>query len=455
MQFHLYAIPAVEDASTGEPGAPPSGTLTCLLHVFGLAPEQSLEMHVNASLKERREGSTQLFSWRMRALSDEIVLRVRSNATPPLLWRGIWKGDAIFHVGTLPVQIFFNGVEQAALQPSSRLLPVPIPGEPAAVNGHHPERVPAAVVVASAVQEERPSSTETTVSSKDAGPDVQACHTDEEHEDDEEVWEDEDEEEEDEYWEEDEEESEEEDEYWEENEDDDEEDDEEPVEADDEDEPCEEDEDEPSDVNTPDPAPSSTPVPQHAVLTVSEEDMPGPASLDASNAPSELEASAPAAVVRQDAGEAGSACGMVAAFHLDLVHPERTLGELTALLAAMPRKTVVVDLRPRRERQKEEYTPLSRACLRDAFGGKYWDRSQFITTICRTHTASSGALPQWEKVVRDREAPEGIPYLASYLRAGYSMIVMDAQAPYASSDRRAVVEALRVCLPGVVIGTLR
>jgi len=127
----------------------------------------------------------------------------------------------------------------------------------------------------------------------------------------------------------------------------------------------------------------------------------------------------------------------------------QTLERLKALLAIMPRKTAIIDLREHsRTRQKEEYSPLARVHLRADFGGRYWDRSQYIKTIYRSLPEAERTVgSQWERVVTDVETPDGLPFLEKYVRAGYSMIFMDSAGRYAESARRAVMIALRERIP--------
>ena len=95
--------------------------------------------------------------------------------------------------------------------------------------------------------------------------------------------------------------------------------------------------------------------------------------------------------------------GKVAVFHADPAMADRTIERLKALLAMMPRKTAIIDLRElSRTRQKEEYSPLARAHLRADFGGRYWDRSQYIKTTYRSLPEAERTMSnQWERVVTE------------------------------------------------------
>src|SRR5437660_5310342 len=392
----VVALPQV-GAALGQEG-PYAYQLNCMLQLESLPEEHQLEVRMNNEHKQgRQEGSRILFSWILRSHTDEILLLVTAGGSEIAFWRGIWAHDALFHLGALPVQIFYNGVVQP-LCASSHLLDAAA----SSLNGHAPiERTPA--------------------SSPTTETGAGFSNDDEETEDEEdEAMEDEWGEEEDAYA------------Y----------DDEEAEEDDDEQEQAQM-EAEASISDAPLMAENKRNI--QVAFKDGTSVFPPPETKAAVQAPGDVENSS------------RSLASRVATFHASSALPEQSLQALKDLLAAMPRKTVIVDLneQPRSRTKRQSYGPFSQAYLRDTFGGIYWDRSPFISTTLHTDPATThGASRRWCRSVTNAEHPAGIPYLEKYLREGYSMILMDRWAVYTESVRCAVAEALQQRLPDLELGPL-
>jgi hypothetical protein len=134
---------------------------------------------------------------------------------------------------------------------------------------------------------------------------------------------------------------------------------------------------------------------------------------------------------------------------------DQTLLALKQLVAQMPPKTILVDLRERPKSRK--YTPggLSKEVLRAVFGAKYWDRGWAIpTTLHPVPSSRGGPIPSWQAMLTTPFHPDGIPALVKFYQQGYSFILMDSRVPYEESARRAVIEALKEALPDLVVGSL-
>jgi len=365
-----------------------------MLQLDSLPEEYGLEVCVNNERKQgRQDGSRTLFSWILRSHADEILLRVTAGGSEIAFWRGIWDHDALFHLGALPVQIFYNGVAQPLCASSHPLAAAASP-----LNGHTLiERTPAlSPAVAKAEFSDCEEQTE--------GEEDEEMETDWEEEGNMYSYDDAEAEE---------------------------EADQEPVEAE---------------------ATGSDMLP----MLEDERDMQGDCETGTPVLPSGGKEAMIHAPERVERSSAPVAC-RVATFYASSALPEQSLQALKDLLAAMPRKTVIVDLseQPRSRTKQQPYRPFSRAYLRDTFGGIYWDRSPFISTVLRAEPATSNNAPRrWRRVVNNAEHPAGIPYLEKYLREGYSMIFMDRWAIYTESVRCAVVEALQQRLPGLELGPL-
>ena len=396
MQLHLYVLPipmlSQDDLSPEQSEISP-GKLTCLLQASGLPQGQRLEVRVNETLKKWRDGSNQVFSWELQEAKEEISIYLRSDAAEIASWRGLWKGTTIFHLGALPVRVFFNGMEQPLVDASTMIQIIDASLEPFPTNGRE---------AGHALSSDRPLVHDgkapfpmVEVAEDPLAPDGDAEEADVQQEEEDDPQEEEDDTEDEELEE-------------------DEEDEDENVEAEDE------------------------------GQLVFEQDQ-----LVLTEALSPAENTGVSTLQQGDALQSTPTLGKVAVFHADPAMADRTIERLKALLAMMPRKTAIIDLRElSRTRQKEEYSPLARAHLRADFGGRYWDRSQYIKTTYRSLPEAERTMSnQWELVVTDVETPDGLPFLENYVRAGYSMIFMDSTGRYAESARRAVMIAMRERIP--------
>ena len=409
MQLQLYALP-VSALSQGDTSFEQSEVsydkLNCLLQASGLPQGQRLEVHVNDTLKKWQEGSNQVFSWELQEYGDEISIHLCHDATEIASWRSLWKGNAIFHLGALPVRVFFNGIEQPLVEASTMIQIFDASRDPFPTNGRE-----AAHVLSpehSSVNDREVALPIVEIAEEPLSHDTEVGETEGQQEKDEELQDEE------EYVEDEEEENEEEDDY-------------------------EEDEDLQEEKR------QLVLKQDHPVLAEEQPDESSSLEEGMVIAPVEEEKPQGEAQTHRADVQEGSTVGKVAVFHIDSNSASRTLERLKALLSMMPKKTAIIDLRElSRNRQKEEYYPLSRAHLRDDFGGRYWDRSQYIKTTYRSLPNARRAMNnQWERVVTDIDNPEGLPYLEKYLREGYSMIFMDSVSLYEESARRAVVIALQ------------
>ncbi len=403
MQLHLYVLPITklsQDDMSPEQSEISPGKLTCLLQASGLLPGQRLELRVNETLKKWREGSNQVFSWELQEEKEEIFIHLRSDAAEMASWRGLWKGNAIFHLGALPVRVFFNGMEQPLVDASTMIPIIDASLEPFPTNGR--EAGHALSPGRPLVHDSEAPFPMVEIAEKSQAPDTDAEEGDVQKEEQDDLQEgDEDTEDE---------------------------------ELEDGDEGDGEDEDE-ADENVEE---------EDEGQLVFEQDQ-----LVLAEALSPAENTGVSTPQQGDALQSTPTLGKVAVFHADPAMADRTIERLKALLAMMPRKTAIIDLRElSRTRQKEEYSPLARAHLRADFGGRYWDRSQYIKTTYRSLPEAQRTMSsQWERVVTDADTPDGLPFLEKYVRAGYSMIFMDATGRYAESARRAVMIAMRERLP--------
>ena len=432
MNLQLYAVLVDQPALRTDTHETPSmRTLSCLLQVDGLTEQHHLDVAVNAPLKYWDAGMQQMFSWELQEQRDEIHLSLHevtistsptSTIEQPLIWRGIWKGDALFSVGSLPVRVFFNGREQPGLTVSplhlleSRIDPFP-------VNGHRIV-VPAAVSPSgSSVDAATPDKHAVPSdgwTAQEAQPQAERDSMDADVDDVEETFVEED------------------------GDDADPDDDEEYY--DEGDGESEEDEVEDSDAQTVLAEDSSEATSGSAFATGLSS---APASAIAPFDPLITPSMEPSQPVQESWGQ-------VATFHLSPVNAEQTLAALHDLLAKLPKKTVLVDLREKHQlRQKDDSFPLSSAHLHKVFGGKYWDRSAALKTRQQLlPEAQQTMVRRWERVLHEPEHPDGLAALERYLRSGYSMVFLDALATYTESARYTVVEALRRRMPGLEVALL-
>jgi hypothetical protein len=129
------------------------------------------------------------------------------------------------------------------------------------------------------------------------------------------------------------------------------------------------------------------------------------------------------------------------------------LEALSRLLARMPQKTLLVDLRqhPRKTRFLES-DPLSKQVLRQTFGARYWDRGWSIRTIQRLVGTENGV--RLSAVITNPGDPDGLPLLVERLGRGYSLVLMDRIASYEESARAAVVAELQRQVRNLTTGPL-
>lgn len=396
MEMHLYVIPALAGGAHPDDGE--RHRVRCLLHVRALPSGYTLDIKIkNDTLKRRDEATAQICSW-VQTAGEEVIVRLHLASAEVACWRGIWHGEAMFHVGALAVRVFCNGVEQAE---PTYLSPFAAEAETALVNGHDaptdaslkeasppPQRAPHSSLDRAqqgdgpvSQREERGAADE--AQRRDTVQTARESIRDEEQ-DEETQWEEQDEE--------------------------------------NLDETMMVDEEHAEDAGA---------FPQEEVPH-----SPAPSSAI------EAAASLPAAQVL---------CGQVTACRMRFSEPEASLQQLTALLAKMPKKTVIVDLqmRSRSQQRKEDYALLSPPQMRDAFGGKYWERGHTITTSYQELPPSPNArIRQWKKAVTSSR-PDGIPFLVASLKQGYSLIFLEAYHAYEESTSAAAIEALREQIPAL------
>lgn len=457
MSIRLDAIPLTGLPQVVQSEAPHVYTtrVNCVLHSGQLPASQHLEVSVNgAALPVAQEGNQSVFSWQFVKASDEVHIQLLSRGVLHQHWQGCWnERDAILHMGTLPVQVFFNGKSQpmvpviGGLSSAATLAALRLPDESgdgneqregegsASENGTSTERqngetqhgaslvvqdllvtaVPRTVSAPpqeegdafqpgnsewQAREESRPEDEE---ESEPGGDEARSGETADEVElEEEEVLRVGQEEE---------------------------------VEVE-----CEEEQE------------NSLLEEENDVEDVeSDEEESQPFAESGRTASSEMQEE------QRTATEVSAMTGMrVAAFHASPYSLEETLQALQTLVASMPSKTIIVDLRhhSRPQGRNREQSGLSQKLLRSVFGGKYWDRSWAIEITYRgVAPTGRSSISQWRRVVANPDRhPEGIPSLVSHLREGYAAVVMDSTANYEDSLRKAVIDELEHRLPGLEVG---
>jgi hypothetical protein len=133
---------------------------------------------------------------------------------------------------------------------------------------------------------------------------------------------------------------------------------------------------------------------------------------------------------------------------------------LTALLATMPANTILVDLRqhtptPRQSLRSgkgsgPQKLGLSKALLRNQYGGRYWDRGATIQTARRL---LSTPPPTWGRVVTNPDDRDGLATLVTALTHGFSLVVLDGEPKYTESARAAVLAELRQRVANLTTGS--
>lgn len=419
--FRLFVLPITQlppftHMERSTPPMPPG--VTCFLAAGPLPPQQRLEVSVNGV---RQEGSVEephlVFSWQLSNATDEIRMTLLNQRGVVATWRGCWnERDALLHTGTLPIQVVFNGTPQS---PTGTLLT----GQPSST-GDGEERPKEAQAMlpqreASSGAEVSRSTTNVNAVSSDTAwdeenDDVEASLYAEEH-DDAQPEEDE--------------------------EGDEDEDDEENAQENAE---CTREEDAQE---------------ENAAFHKEYEGHKESEQTAAFATTSDHEEDRPPAPMKGEVSPQHPTGQQVATFHAS--PSEQAMQQLHALVAQMPPKTIIVDLREhRRSRKKyQERTAFSKDDLQAIFGAKYWDRGWAIKTWQQWTSPSAPPTTRAAKtahtVLSTPEHPEGLPALVAAYQQGYSLVLIDSRAVYDESPRRAVVEALRQRLPALCIGSCR
>lgn len=413
--IRLHAIPITDLPQRVKSEVPLESVaaVNCLLQSQDLPAHQHLEVRVNGVLQHGvPEGDHQMvFSWQVMKASDTIHITLFNRGVITKHWQGCWnEGDAILHTGTLALQVFFNGKPQPVattiegLTAAATLTTMPPSLEAEKENGHHdvpsaPEAQPESqsrIIVQDLFVIAEP---------QIALPESQRNQEIQEDEPENQFGEDAREEIE---------ETDKTDQEW----------DEETEREFEEDWGEEQDED----------------------IGATFEDK------YAEEIEEETDREDPQPLAQQD-----TIVGVrIAAFHVNVQQSEEALEALKNLMATMPSKTVLIDLRrhPQTKKKHQELSGLSKDHLRAIFGGTYWDRGWAIQTTIRS-VPTTESPSGWRRVVIHPEShPDEIASLARFLQEGYCMIVMDQMATYAQSPRRGVIEELASRLPGLIVGPL-
>jgi hypothetical protein len=468
--IRLDAIPITSLPQVSKADVPGSYVVrvNCVLHSGKLADYQELEVLLNGVPQTGvHEGDQIVFTWQFYQASDEIRVNLLSRGMRMRYWRGCWnERDAILHAGTLPVQVFFDGKPQPLLEAMMALA-----SSAALANGSSPLTASVngsrhtGTAVLEKEQEEQQGGEESELPGREQKiavvqdlliiaasgqtPDAQQeremiSEEDHEIEDEDESWEEEEgaiDSEEGEganaaQWGEegmvlDEKEEEEEDVYGE-NIDNEEVEHETWVEAE----------------------------------TAGQEEVERNDEVQQVKDVEAGEAIVPNADIHDFIGGDEQECSArnsleerrIAAFHASPLSLEKTLQSLENLMATMPPKTLIVDVRPK-DRQKKKYQEqdsLSKHLLRSVFGAKYWDRGWAIQIVYQViPPIERVGFSTWRYVVDKPEShPEGIPSLVKKLEEGYSIVIMDSIATYSESRRKAVIDELQMRYPALDIGPL-
>ena len=390
--------------------------VNCLLHSGQLLEHQCLEVRVNNVLQDGiSEGNQTVFSWQFFNATDEVLIALHNRRMQTKHWRGCWnERDAILHTGTLPVQVAFNGKMQQVAGTTiddisfANLDDSMPPTDAANSNGHNEhlmlesgnstdnrkshgdeKQIRTADVQDLLVIAEAKSSPVVTQQQTEIAP---AEDYDEEVEDEEFQRE------------------------------------QERIENEEFEEVEDEDLQEDEDVEDDGYEPSN--------------DMEGDKSLSVQRKePQEDEATTTPVGKR------------VAAFHANPVALEQTLQALKDLVANMPPKTIIVDLREHNRQSRRSLTSsaLSKELLRAVFGAKYWDRGWAIKTSVQFTIGSDNPSRRLRAVIVNCNHPDGIPSLIKHYEEGYSFVLMDSRASYDESPRRTVINELRQRIPNLVV----
>lgn len=414
MTLRLDTYPEAQIAAQMIPQHPSlaTPTLCCLLHTGPLPPSQQVEVWVDGTPQPGQwEGFQSVFSWTCPPQS-EMSIHLKQHGRVTKSWRGWWQGKTtIAHTGTLQVQVFCAGVLQPAGLPRATTVPAGTPlleGSADQPNGHHPDAV---TVGASWETVSAPTS-----SARAATDDASA--------EDDDLWE----------------------------------------------------------QARQDALPGVVVDPEASAPFEREarEEMPGQEETDEGGEEPPLKQTADAPVASSmraapqmheiptretDTSIVAAPLGTVlASFPATPVWSQTAHQEqeerLTALLASMPVTTILVDLRQqtptsrRGVRSSKGAGPqklgLSKACLRNQYGGRYWDRGATIQT---TRRLLSTPPPTWGRVIANPDDPDGLGTLVIALVQGFSLVVLDGEPTYAESARAAVLRELHQRVANLTAGS--
>jgi hypothetical protein len=423
-----------------DPVEPYSTKVNCVLHCERLPAHQHLEVSFNGLPQQSlSEGDQIIFSWQFEKASDEVRIKLFNRGIAIRHWQGCWnERDAILHLGTLPIQVFFDGKPQPNVPvvggfTSAETLAA-IQQAPEEVNGNGPpialstsddkthepdllvseKQTASGVVVVQdllVIAEPRPSSSEQFADGSRREDEPEEVSQDEPNEVKKDEFEEDDE-----------------------------------MDEKGKDGFDEMEEGEPGEVS------------EDGFDEVGE-DEPEEVKEDKLDEVRSFGESEPF-VVQEDLQvvESGPTTGpRIAAFHASPLAYEKTLAALKELMALMPPKTIIVDLRrhSRTKKRSQGQSELSKDRLRATFGGKYWDRGWAIETTYQRASASEEHFSPWRQVLVDPDrSPDGIPSFVKHLQEGYSLVMIDNLAAYAESPRRAVIEELQKRISNLAVGPL-
>ncbi len=413
MGIRLDAIPITglpQIMKTESEPEPYATRVNCLLHSGQLLEHQHLEVRVNNVLQDGiSEGNQTVFSWQFFKATDEVLITLHNRGMQTKHWRGCWnERDAILHTGTLPVQVAFNGkMQQVAGTTIDDISSVALadsmpPTDAANSNGHSGhlmlESDNSTDNIESHGNEKQIRTADVqellVIAEANSSPVVTQQQTEIAAAEEDEEFQREQERIENEEFEE--------------------------VEDEDlqEDEDVEDDGYEPSN------------------------DMEGGESLSIQRKG-----------LQEDEATTTPVGKRVAAFHANPVALEQTLQALKDLVAKMPPKTIIVDLREHNRQSRHSLTSsaLSKELLRGVFGAKYWDRGWAIKTSFQFTVGSDNSSRRLRAAIVNCNHPDGIPSLTKHYEEGYSFVLMDSRASYDESPRRTVIDELRQRIPDLVV----
>ena len=436
IRLDAIPIPGLPQIVKSDPREPSSTKVNCVLHCEPLPAHQHLEVSINGVLLQGvAEGDQIVFSWQLMKASDDVRIKLFKRGVVMKYWQGCWnERDALLHLGTLPVQVFFDGKPQppggsalvATLEAMQRV------GEGINHNGH------TAVVSRAGDDNEAHASreNENVVVVQDLAviavphpslmvpqPDYETTEGEpNEFEHDGQEEEEESDGQEEDRWDE--------------------------VREEDETDEFEHDgQDEEEDLNVQNSH-------EEEVVVVDGQEEVGVEDEKVNTEESEpvVVLSDPHAV---DEGGDRAQGPRIAAFHANPLAAEETLEALKGLMETMPPKTIILDLRRHSKTRKRDQgqSELSKDRLRAIFGGKYWDRGWAIQTSYQRDASVEAGLSSWQQILVDPDGhQDGIPSFVEQLQAGYSVVVMDGSVSYTQSPRRAVIEELQKRVSNLVVG---